>query len=275
MSRYIDSLPPPKHATGLRVIVLSYCRNGTLGLYAALKILGYNPYHVVNIFEHGVPHIETTIEAIKGGQTGIGRYSREDFDKWFDGYDSVIEIPSFDLLDDFLIAYPDAKFILTTREPEAWLSSMKKTIIPANTVHQHFPLSILKYFDAMMWSRSRLAKTWRYCFFPTGDLQNHKSTVETYVAYNQRVRDSVPVEKLLEVKLEDGLGWQQICPFLEAPIPDVPYPRIHDSEDFLKRFKESTNKDKLRAIGNVVSLSAAMAAGVAVCLWFTRRSLTR
>ncbi|KAI0144628.1 hypothetical protein GGR57DRAFT_517775 [Xylariaceae sp. FL1272] len=275
MPRYVDSLPPPAKATGLRVVVVSYCRDGTLGLYAALKILGYKPCHVVNIFEHGVPHIETTIEAIKAGQTGVGRYSRADFDKWFDGYDSVIEIPSFDLLDEFLIVYPDAMFILTTREPEAWLASMKNTIIPANTVHQYFPLSILKYFDTMMWSRSRLAKTWRYCFFPTGDLQNHKSTADTYVAYNQRVRDSVQAEKLLEVKLEDGLGWEQICPFLKAPIPDMPYPRIHDSEDFLKRFQESTNKDKHRAIGNVVSVSAAMAAGVAVGLWLIRRSLSR
>jgi hypothetical protein len=145
-------------------------------------MLGYKPYHVVDIFQNGVPHITMTIDAIRGGQTGIGRYSRADFDKWFGNYDSVLEIPSFDLLDDFLAAYPDAKFILTTRNAQSWLASMKNTIIPANTVHQNFPLNVLKYFDSMMWSRSRLAKTWRYCFFPTGDLQNHKDTVDTYLA---------------------------------------------------------------------------------------------
>lgn len=37
---------------------------------------------------------------------------------------------------------------------------------------------------------------------------------------------------MIVVQLEDGLGWEQICPFLEAPVPDVKYPRGNDPKEF-------------------------------------------
>ena len=43
-----------------------------------------------------------------------------------------------------------------------------------------------------------------------------------------------PSDRLLIVKLEDGLGWGQICPFLGHEIPKEPYPRGNDPEEFGK-----------------------------------------
>ena len=34
------------------------------------------------------------------------------------------------------------------------------------------------------------------------------------------------------VKLEDGLGWEQICSFTGDKIPAVPYPRGNEPKDF-------------------------------------------
>jgi Sulfotransferase domain len=63
-------------------------RNGTLGLSKALAILGYRPYHVVEIFANGVPHIKMMTESVSAAWLGEGkRYSREDFDKWMPEYD--------------------------------------------------------------------------------------------------------------------------------------------------------------------------------------------
>jgi hypothetical protein len=38
------------------------------------------------------------------------------------------------------------------------------------------------------------------------------------------VKRTVPAERLLHIHLEDGLGWEQICPFLGVPIPNEDYP---------------------------------------------------
>jgi hypothetical protein len=43
-----------------------------------------------------------------------------------------------------------------------------------------------------------------------------------------------PPEKLLVVKLEDGLGWDQICLFLGEKIPDEAYPAGNDPDEFGK-----------------------------------------
>lgn len=42
----------------------------------------------------------------------------------------------------------------------------------------------------------------------------------------------MPRDRLLVVNLEDGLGWEQVCPFLEMPIPDEKYPRGNTPEEF-------------------------------------------
>lgn len=41
-----------------------------------------------------------------------------------------------------------------------------------------------------------------------------------------------PPERLLVIKLEDGLGWEQICPFIGDEIPSIPYPRGNEPKDF-------------------------------------------
>lgn len=38
------------------------------------------------------------------------------------------------------------------------------------------------------------------------------------------VKQTVPADRMLHVHLEDGLGWEQICPFLGVPIPEDDYP---------------------------------------------------
>lgn len=48
------------------------------------------------------------------------------------------------------------------------------------------------------------------------------------------IRKYVPPERLLHVRLEDGLGWEQVCPFLGVEIPDTPYPRGNDPDEFKK-----------------------------------------
>lgn len=46
------------------------------------------------------------------------------------------------------------------------------------------------------------------------------------------VKKTLPKDRLLAVKLEDGLGWEQICPFLGLPIPDMQYPRGNEPGEF-------------------------------------------
>jgi len=46
------------------------------------------------------------------------------------------------------------------------------------------------------------------------------------------VKDVVPADRLCVIRLEDGLDWNSICPFLEVPVPDVDYPDRNEPEKF-------------------------------------------
>lgn len=52
---------------------------GTLGLYTAMQMLGFAPYHMKLLVE--------SMRAEYDAFSGIKRYSKEDSDKWFSDYD--------------------------------------------------------------------------------------------------------------------------------------------------------------------------------------------
>lgn len=47
---------------------------------------------------------------------------------------------------------PNVKFILTERDPEKWAKSINNTAAKVAGAADQFPLSILKYFDATLYS---------------------------------------------------------------------------------------------------------------------------
>lgn len=48
----------------------------------------------------------------------------------------------------------------------------------------------------------------------------------------------LPADRLCYFRLEDGLGWEQLCPFLDLPIPDEPFPSAFVQEDFKRAVGE-------------------------------------
>ena len=58
-------------------------------------------------------------------------------------------VPSY-LPEEFIAAYPEAKFILTERDPDAWLSSLRRTTGPFAQKLGSWPISFLRYFDPFL-----------------------------------------------------------------------------------------------------------------------------
>jgi len=75
----------------------------------------------------------------------------------------------------------------------------------------------------------------------------------------------VPPEKLLVIKLEDGLGWTQICPFLGHKVPEMPYPRGNDPKEFGRLVNEYM---MTRWVNWFVKLGL-VALGMAVLAWWS------
>ena len=56
------------------------CRTGTLGLYKALRMLGYRPYHMIEVTTNGVRDCRLFAEAIRSAHTVARGEEDEDGD---------------------------------------------------------------------------------------------------------------------------------------------------------------------------------------------------
>lgn len=81
----------------------------------------------------------------------------------------------------------------------------------------------------------------------------------------------VPPEQLLCIKLEDGLDWDAICPFLEVPTPDVPWPKNHTADEFSKRVARSMAPHTKDAFQKMAICGAVAAGAVAIGVWWIMR----
>ncbi|KAJ5310638.1 uncharacterized protein N7443_003099 [Penicillium atrosanguineum] len=225
----------------MKVVVASPSRSGTLGLYRAMQILGYKAYHMFEcVIVRGKDHMEICEEAVVAQNnrfSGIKRYDRVDFDKWFADYNCLVEIPSFvgPAIIEAYVEEPDVKFILVEREPTKWVTSLNNSGGKLIKTLHGFPLVFLKYFDVVLYRFITLNQT---CFWSFSDGNNPNdpdfevALHRNYAEYIEMVKRTVPADRILHIKLENGLGWEQICPFLGVPFPKEDYPDRNQPERF-------------------------------------------
>jgi hypothetical protein len=104
----------------LEVIGVGYGRTGTLSLKTALERLGFGPcYHAVELMRH--PEHQARWEAAFHGNLQWAEV--------FAGYRSTVDFPGTAFWRELVDAYPEAKVILTVRDPQEWYASMRETFL--------------------------------------------------------------------------------------------------------------------------------------------------
>ena len=126
----------------MKVIGVGGPRTGTASLKDALEILGFGRcYHMEWLFNHQ-EDLKYWHELFNTGKT--------DFDRLFQGCQSTVDFPGYLNYKALYKQYPEAKFILNDRDPEAWYESAK------HTVHSVTPTTIpekMKMLRKMIFSR--------------------------------------------------------------------------------------------------------------------------
>ena len=104
----------------LRVIGAGLGRTGTLSLKAALEELGFDKcYHMTDLLAH-LEHVAVWDAAVRGESV--------DWETLFQGYQATVDWPGCNFYEQFMERYPEAKVILTVRNPERWYESARQTI---------------------------------------------------------------------------------------------------------------------------------------------------
>jgi len=203
----------------LKVIGAGLGRTGTLSLKLALEHIGFGPcYHMSEMLSQMRSHLPLWIESAKGNPQ---------WDTIFAGYQSTTDYPGCMFWRELVAKYPDAKVILSTRNPERWFESGAATVFSAS--HR-----------AMFEGNPMMAEFFKLMVFDDLEdrLGNREKMVEYFNNWNQAVIEQVPAAKLLVHRSSDG--WEPLCEFLGVPVPREPYPRVNSREEMTERRSRPT-----------------------------------
>lgn len=202
---------------GLKVIGAGFGRTGTTSMKEALELLGYDKCH----------HMREVMASVKQVDLfdRVSRNVEVDWDDVFDGFEAAVDWPAAARYAELMEKYPDAKVILTARDPEAWYKSTKETIYAlGNGVPPLFSFLIprVRKITAMV---ERIV--WKGVF--DGRFEEKQYAIDVYNKNVAEVMKRVPEDRLLVHSAKEG--WPPLCEFLGKPIPDQPYPHSNESKE--------------------------------------------
>ena len=213
----------------LKVVGAGFGRTGTLSLKVALEKLGCGPcYHMMEVFPRP-EHVAMWHRLAFGNPI--------DWDELFDGFQATVDWPSARWWREIAAHYPDAKVLLSVRDPEAWYKSMSDTI--AQPLREPVPDGApeIVRLQSEMVRKAILAETFDNRF------EDKAHSIDVFMRHSQEVRDAIDPARLLVFDVREG--WAPLCRFLDVPIPDEPFPRLNDTattQMMIRMMRESTRK---------------------------------
>ena len=188
-----------------KIFGIGFYKTGTTTLYDALRLLGYS---TVNGDKPGsYPGADDGATLVR--QIDAGDYRLPTFDM----FDAFTDNPYFRIWRRIYDMYPDAKYILTVRDEARWIASCAKFF-------RH--------------RRIRPMRVWMFGPHanPGRDAASRQAWLEAYRAHNAAVREffATRQHQYFEFDPTREGGWEPLCAFLGAPVPDRPWPHANPTK---------------------------------------------
>ena len=147
-------------------------------------------------------------------------------DEVFANYLACVDWPSARFWREIAAHFPDAKVLLTQRDPDKWFDSVHATIYPVVESWRTREPGRL---------RDTMEMAWQIVVEQTfgGRLDDRSHAIAVFRAYEEEVRRTIAPERLLAYDVSQG--WEPLCAFLEVPVPETPFPRTNTSEEFREK----------------------------------------
>jgi hypothetical protein len=217
----------------MKIIGAGLPRTGTLTQKMALEMLGLGPcYHMVDVLAD--LDQATLWERALDGETL--------WSEIFAGFQSTVDWPGGYFFRELADFYPEAKVVLSVRDPQAWERSVRETVWAVrhgesltrllSSAQAHVNprwAGFVKMIDRLLWKGDGT--------FAAGSAEPSQM-IERMLLHHDEVKAHVAPERLLVWDVREG--WAPLCEFLELPIPGVPLPHINDRTEFLNRIVDGS-----------------------------------
>lgn len=188
----------------------------------ALNDLGFGPtYHMNDVFENP-SHVQTWLDY---GESGTA-----DWDHLFANYQSAVDFPAACAWADLYDEYPEAKVVLTVRNPGSWWRSTSEVIYPTRTMFPTWLRKTVPFTQRWLDMVDRLVWTGTF----NGRFEDRAYAINVFEQHIETVREYCDPERLLIFDVADG--WPPLCDFLDVPIPAGPFPHLNDAASLKRRF---------------------------------------
>jgi hypothetical protein len=200
----------------MKIIGAGVGRTGTYSLKLAINQLGFGPcHHMEEVLHHMAVQVPLWSSAAAGDA---------DWSRIYEGYQSAVDWPTACFFRELLEAFPDARFVLTHRDPERWTESFGSTIYRLLAGKDEAPEEMRAWLAMVS---DVIAKTG----FPPG--LGRDELAQAFMAHNALVKATIPASQLLVFEVKEG--WEPLCDFLGVSVPDEAFPRTNDREEFWDR----------------------------------------
>jgi hypothetical protein len=222
----------PEGWFGVKVIGAGFGRTGTASLKAALEELGFDPcYHMTEVFANP-EHADFWRAAWRGEPV--------DWDGVLGSYEATVDWPACTFYAELMERHPDAKVLLSVRDPERWYESTRNTIYKLGKISIGSPFSRLGFallsllvFGTFKTGQGPMTEEilWQGTF--DGKFEDKHHAIEVFNRHNEEVQRRVPQEQLLVYEVKQG--WGPLCAFLGVEESDKPFPHLNDAAEMRRR----------------------------------------
>jgi len=204
----------------LAVIGAGFGRTGTLSFKIALEMLGFAPcYHMVEVLQHE-GHAQLWHQAADAPVPDW---------RMLNGYQAAVDWPVCYFWRELAASFPQAKVVLTLRDPQRWYQSVYETI------YQLMRRPILEQMPPIVRAQHIMATDLVLQRTFGGRFEDRGHAIAVYERHNEMVQRSIPSERLLVYEVSQG--WTPLCNFLGLPVPEAPYPQVNSTDEFKNQFQ--------------------------------------
>ncbi len=218
----------------MKVLGVGLGRTGCASLKVAFELLGFGPcYNMRNVIDEPERARAWTTAAENRGPGNVGDGGPVDWDSMLAGFESTTDWPGAAFWRELVDHWPEAKVVLTVRDPEVWCESISRTIFRPPTrlgrvlarakrrVHPHV---------ALVYPMIRKVVVQGVFGGATGD-RDHLLAV--FRRHTEAVVAHVGADRLLVFDVRQG--WEPLCRFLDVPVPPGEFPTVNSAEEFRRK----------------------------------------
>jgi hypothetical protein len=211
----------------MKVIGAGLMRTATTTQTIALEQLGFGRCY----------HMRDLLADLESGLPGWERAAQgtPDWEQIFGDAHSTVDWPSARYYQELMDYYPEAKILLSVRDSEAWVRSMRETVwgmFHGDSVLHHVSEAraaldpLWERFVALMFRMSWDDSTGVLA----GDTYSDAGLAAVMNRWNDEVKSTVPADRLLVWNPSEG--WEPLCEFLGVHTPQEPLPHVNDTQSF-------------------------------------------